>query len=191
MKHICFLLTLITLLNLSVFSQITIIDHSLANSTPISTKAQLTYIYTDSSDDWLIQKSAQFLQQDIELVTSKKAIIIHDLSIAKNNLIIIGSIQKSITIRNLVASKKINIESLINKWEAFQISTIQNLTKDIHSALIITGSDKRGTAYAVFEVSKQIGVSPWYWWADVPSKKKKEIFISNGVYNYNSPSVIN
>jgi hypothetical protein len=189
MKHICFLLTLIILLNLPVFSQITIIDHSLANNTPISTKAQLTYIYTDSSDDWLIQKSAQFLQQDIELVTSKKPIIIHDLSIAKNNLIIIGSIQKSITIRNLVASKKINIEPLINKWEAFQISTIQNLTKDIHSALIITGSDKRGTAYAVFEVSKQIGVSPWYWWADVPSKKKKEIFISNGVYNYNSPSV--
>ena len=40
--------------------------------------------------------------------------------------------------------------------------------------LVIAGSDRRGTAYGVFEFSKQIGVSPWYWWADVPVKKKAE-----------------
>ena len=69
------------------------------------------------------------------------------------------------------------------------MQTISNPTKGIKKALLITGADKRGTAFAVFELSKQMGVSPWYWWADVPVKKKKEIYFKNGLYNYGSPSV--
>lgn len=40
-----------------------------------------------------------------------------------------------------------------------------------------------------FELSKQLGVSPWYWWADVPAKKKSEVFVKEGIYKYDSPSV--
>ena len=69
------------------------------------------------------------------------------------------------------------------------METISNPTEGIQKALIITGSDKRGTAYAVFELSRQMGVSPWYWWADVPVKKKKEIYLKNGIYKFGSPSV--
>jgi hypothetical protein len=70
-----------------------------------------------------------------------------------------------------------------------QLQTISNPTKNIRNALVIAGSDKRGTAYAVLELSKQMGQSPWYWWADVPAKKKKEIYLKNGLYTYGSPSV--
>ncbi len=69
------------------------------------------------------------------------------------------------------------------------MQTIDNPAKGIKQALVIAGSDKRGTAYGVFELSKQMGVSPWYWWADVPVKRKKEIYIKNGLYTSDSPKV--
>ena len=56
-------------------------------------------------------------------------------------------------------------------------------------ALVIVGSDRRGAAYGVFSLSKEIGVSPWYWWADVPAKKSDELFISKARYVSNAPSV--
>lgn len=178
-----------SLLPVIAFTQISISSSRSDKYTPISTLSQATYIYTDSTDDWLVQKSASLLQEDITSVTSNKPIIIHDLKYAKNNLIIIGSIKNSITIQNLDASKKIKIDSIKNKWEAFQISTINSGLKNIQSTLVISGSDKRGTAFGVFELSKKIGVSPWYWWADVAVQKKKEIYIHQGTFTYHSPTV--
>jgi len=59
----------------------------------------------------------------------------------------------------------------------FTIQVVNNPLKGINSALVIAGSDRRGTDTGVFELSQQAGVSPWYWWADVPAKKeKKNIF---------------
>ncbi|GAB3026599.1 hypothetical protein GCM10027051_34250 [Niabella terrae] len=59
----------------------------------------------------------------------------------------------------------------------------------VKRALVIAGSDKRGVAFGALELSKQIGVSPWYWWADVPVKKQSSIYINKGSYHYPSPSV--
>jgi hypothetical protein len=188
MKKTSFLLFFVLLLKTS-FSQVVVLEHPSSNSIPISTLSATTYIYTDSTDDWLIQRSAVLLQQDLTSVTSKMPIIIHDLRLAKNNLIIIGTINHSKIVKQLIASKKINADSIKNKWEAFQIATVIAPAKNISSALVILGSDKRGTAYGVFEFSKQIGVSPWYWWADVPAKKKTEIYIQKTATQFSSPSV--
>ena len=66
------------------------------------------------------------------------------------------------------------------------------IEKPLHGidyALVIAGSDKRGTIYGIYEVSRQIGVSPWYWWADVPVKKKDSIYVKPGVYSCGEPAV--
>lgn len=170
-------------------SQLKITDKATSDGITLVSASEETFIYTDSTDVWLIQKAAQLLQQDIEMVTNKKTFIIHTLSAVKGNLIIIGSIPSSVTIQHLSRIHKINITALKDKWEAFCIATVDSINPAIRNAVVITGSDKRGTAYGVFELSKQIGVSPWYWWADVPVKKKGEIFIKKGIYNYDSPSV--
>ncbi|MGC8751879.1 glycosyl hydrolase 115 family protein, partial [Hydrotalea sp.] len=147
------------------------------------------YIYTDSTDDWLVQKSAAFLQSDLKAVTHKNIYITHNLSSVKGNVIIIGTIKASATLHKLAAEKKINLNSLQNQWEAFQIKTIQNLLSNKYHAIIIAGSDKRGAAYGVFEISKQAGISPWYWWADVPIIPHQNIYVKNGTYYFPSPSV--
>ncbi|HSZ32091.1 MAG TPA: glycosyl hydrolase 115 family protein, partial [Puia sp.] len=106
-----------------------------------------------------------------------------------HSVIIIGSIDSSGIIKKLSEEKKINTADMQGKWESFCFQTISNPLPGINNALVIVGSDKRGTAYGVFELSRKMGVSPWYWWADVPVKKKKEIYLKSGIYNYSSPSV--
>ena len=156
---------------------------------PIVSDSGPTSIYVDKKDHWLMHKAAELLQKDMQMLTGRKMEIISTLPVSADNIIIMGSLDSSVTIKQLAAEKKIQIQNLTGQWEKFQLQTINHPAKGIKNALIILGSDKRGTAYAVFELSKQMGVSPWYWWADVPVKKKNEIFIKKGRYTYGSPSV--
>ena len=188
MKEISFISFLLISYSFA-FAQIKIADKDTVNATAIVSNGKTTCIYTDAGDDWLIQKSAQLLQQDIEMVTGKKAVLIHSVSEIQGNLMVIGTVYGSALIKDLTASNKLNISNLTGQWESFTIKTIRMVTPAIKNVLVIAGSDKRGTAFGVFEMSRQLGVSPWYWWADVPVKKKNEIFIKNGTYHYNSPSV--
>ncbi|MCB9056164.1 MAG: glycosyl hydrolase 115 family protein [Chitinophagales bacterium] len=121
--------------------------------------------------------AAGLLQKDIEAVTGKKIPLLNSIENVKGNVIIIGTISHSDLLKQLNKKKKIVTDKLTNTWEASYVKSITSPYKNIDHALIITGSDRRGVAYGVFELSKQIGVSPWYWWADVPVIKKSDLFI--------------
>ena len=146
-------------------------------------------IYVDDNDFPLVKIAAELLQNDIEMVTGKKPGVINKIPTQANSIIIIGSTEKSSVVKKLIDSKKINTNYIKGKWEAYQVQSIQNAFPGIKYALVLTGSDRRGTAYSVFELSKQIGVSPWYWWADVPVKKKAEIFIKSNISITDAPRV--
>src|SRR6185437_564968 len=187
MKKSIFLFIIIFLTQ-NLFAQNFISDKNERGDFPIVSKTA-TPIYTDKNDDWLIQKTASLFQNDVEMITGEKQEISNELPVKASDIVIIGSIKGSKLIQQLIQSKKINVDSIKNKWESYQIQIINNPFKGIARALVIAGSDKRGTAYGVFEISKQMGVSPWYYWADVPSKKKKEVFIKNGIFKSGPPSV--
>lgn len=157
-------------------------------------------IYVDTADDWLVQKAAALLQQDIINVTGRRPDIIHllpdilhQLPANNSNLIIIGSLDKSPFIRQLLANKntpyQFTADSLKGKWESFVLQTADHPMKGIAHALIIAGSDRRGTAYGVFELSRQMGVSPWYGWADVPIKKNTEWLVKKGSFLQGPPAI--
>jgi hypothetical protein len=160
-----------------------------AGTFPIVSASADAIIYTDPADFILVQKSAGFLQQDIERVSDKKISHLTILPANSKNVIIIGSIEKSALIRKLIADKKINTQNIKGKWEAYLIQQVANPIKGISNALVIAGSDRRGVAFGVAEISQQIGVSPWYWWADVPASKKKELHISKGAFQTDAPKV--
>ena len=67
--------------------------------------------------------------------------------------------------------------------------TEKYVIKTIGSQLVIAGSDKRGTVYGIYELSKQMGVSPWYYWADVPVEHHATIYIKKGEYTDGEPAV--
>ena len=78
-------------------------------------------------------------------------------------------------IDKLVAKNKLDITALENRWESFLIEVVRNPLPGVNKALVVVGSDRRGTAYGLFTLSEAIGVSPWYWWADVPVSKQREL----------------
>lgn len=175
-------------LSVPVFSQ-NFVAAQKENDAIAIVSSRVASIYVEDNDDWLAGRSASLLQDDIERVTGKKPAIVKEISALSGNTIIIGTIHGCSLIRSLLDKKKIALAAIDGKWEAFQLQTVVQPFKGVPNALVIAGNDKRGTAYGVLELSRQMGVSPWYWWADVPVKKKKEIYIRKGVYRYAPPSV--
>ncbi len=145
-------------------------------------------IYTDLNDHQLVQVAARHLQDDISLITGYKMPLVHQQP-RKGNVIIIGSADNSTVIRKLEQNKRINNTPIRDNWENYRLQTIEKPFKGIQQALVITGSDRRGTAFGVFELSKLLGVSPWYWWADVPVSKKENIYLRKGVLITDAPKV--
>ena len=184
-----FLLCTAIAFTLTSYTQAFVSDKNTGTDFPIVAASQITSIYIDKKDDWLVHKAASLLQHDIEMVTGKKPGIISSLPSSAENIIIIGTINGSSTINQLIKTKKLNVDAIKDKWEAFKLQTISNPIKGIKNVLVIVGNDKRAAAYGAFTLSEQIGVSPWYWWADVPAKKKAEVYVKKGSYTYPSPSV--
>ncbi len=115
---------------------------------------------------------------------------IHTDQVPKSKEIIIaGTIGKSPVIDEMIRKKKLAVNDISGKWEAFSIQIVRKPMKGVKKALVIAGSDKRGTIFGIYEVSRQIGVSPWYWWADVPVSHKDAIYASDIRYVQGSPSV--
>ncbi|HEY4060589.1 MAG TPA: glycosyl hydrolase 115 family protein [Puia sp.] len=158
---------------------------------PLVTKTGgATSIYVDANDHWLVKKAASLLQDDIERITGTRPTLLTTLPVTHTSrLVIIGSLDSSATIQRLAGSHKIPSEKLKGKWEAFAVQTVQKPLPDIDDALVITGSDRRGTAYGIFELSRRMGVSPWYWWADVPVRKQTELLYTGPAITEGPPSV--
>jgi len=143
-----------------------------------------------SSKEWPgVIRAFKDLQSDIGKVTSSIPEIYTDQIPDSKDVIIAGTIGKSRFIDDLIRKKKIEVSGVEGKWETFVIQLVKKPFKGVKKALVIAGSDMRGTIYGIYEVSKQIGVSPWYWWADVPAEKKEAIYVKPVRYTDGSPSV--
>ncbi|KAF4978218.1 hypothetical protein FZEAL_5379 [Fusarium zealandicum] len=106
-----------------------------------------------------------------------------------NTVLIVGTIGHSKVIDQLIDQGLIDVGKVKGEWEAFMTQIVKDPIKDTPQALVIAGSDPRGTIYGIYDVSEQIGVSPWYWWADVPTKKRDNIYVLQEPKVQRSPSV--
>lgn len=104
-------------------------------------------------------------------------------------MIIVGTIGKSDVIDALVVAQKISDLPIHGKWESYIAHVVDNPFPGIDRAFVIAGSDMRGTIYGIYDVSEQIGVSPWWWFADVPIKKAEGVWALGGRKTQCSPSV--
>lgn len=104
-------------------------------------------------------------------------------------VIIAGTIGSSTLIDQLIAEGKIDVSEVEDEWESFTTQVVENPSADTPWALVIAGSDRRGTIYGLYDLSEQMGVSPWYWWADVPVKTKTGVWASAEGKVQGTPSV--
>ena len=155
----------------------------------IVARAAASSIYFDSADYPGVLRAAGDLQGDIALVTGVTPAMTNSKSDLPTHAIIIGTIGKSPIIDALVRGGKINVAAIAGKWESFLTQVVPNPLPGVASALVIAGSDKRGTIFGIYDLSEQIGVSPWYWWADVPVHHKDALFVKPGAYVQGPPAV--
>jgi hypothetical protein len=147
-------------------------------------------IYVSTDDHVGVIIAARNLQSDVERVTGVKPIMkSNGETITESNVVIVGTLHHSMVIAELIKNKKIDTTELNNQWESSAIQVVENPFPNVKRALVIIGSDKRGTIYGIYDVSKKIGVSPWYWWADVPPAKQTKLFIKKGRHLLPGPKV--
>jgi hypothetical protein len=146
-------------------------------------------ILLDSKDNKTVLLAAGLFSDDVNRVFGQKPAIKFNAGSVAGRCIIVGSIEESRTIRDLVRRKVIDVSEVKGKWESCLIQVVENPVKGVEKALVIAGSDRRGTAYGLMELSKQIGVSPWYYFADVSPVKRKDIILKHGRLIQNTPSV--
>ena len=135
-------------------------------------------IYMDANDCRGVSYAANALVKDIRNVSGSQATITSN----RKATILVGTIGHSAAIDQLVKQKRINGNLLRGKREKFIITVVDN-------QLVIAGSDRRGTIYGIYELSQQMGVSPWYDWADVPVEHHDSIFVNRGTYTDGEPAV--
>ncbi|HTN37911.1 MAG TPA: glycosyl hydrolase 115 family protein [Arachidicoccus sp.] len=135
-------------------------------------------ILSDEKDPVSVRTAARLFAGDVEKVLGNTpAINTHFSMRSTSNLIIAGTIENNRWIKELADKGKINVDSLKGAWERYGIFLIKNPYPNVKKALVIAGSGRRAVAYGLFKLSQTMGVSPWYWWADVPVVRRKSVFM--------------
>jgi hypothetical protein len=190
MKHPIPCCLLLSLLVASIArAELTVSSTPAPGAVSVVANGRTADIYVDSNDIKLVNIAAGLLADDVERVSGQKPKIAHDPAQLGAQAIIVGSIGHSALIDQLAASGKIDVADVKDQWETFKVAVVNKPLPNVESAIIVAGSDRRGTAYGVFEISKAIGVSPWYWWADIPPQHRDAIVISPATIKEGPPSV--
>ena len=152
-----------------------------SNSFCIAKDGKAVTIVVDELDWKGVIRAANDLSDDVRKVCGTASPVVNSLP-SGDNCIIVGTIGKSALIDKLVKQKKLDVSMVRGQWESFVIDVIDG-------NLVIAGSDKRGTIYGIYTISEHIGVSPWYWWADVPVRHQDEVYWEDGRFVQPSPKV--
>src|SRR5258708_5885826 len=155
----------------------------------LSSSGKSAPLYGSDADYPGVIRGLKNLKTDIGRVTDVEPELKMEKAPVEKEVVIVGTINKSPLIDQLIQNKKIDVTTIKGKWETFIIQVVEKPFPNIDHALVIAGSDKRGTIFGIYELSKLIGVSPWYWWADVPPKKNKNLFVSPTKYISGEPAV--
>lgn len=160
---------------------------------PLVTKKHRASILLAPEDFTVVHLAAHDLAADIHRVTGRTPDVLvkekASLNTLKSPTVLIGTLGKNPLIDQLVADGKIDVSDLRGQWESFVIATVEEPYEGVATALVIVGSDRRGAAFGVYELSQAVGVSPWYWWADVVPEKKSALYVRAGMRRFGPPSV--
>lgn len=154
----------------------------------LASPRQTAAILYDASDAAVVKRAAELFAADVEAVTGRRPQVTSATG-ETGPAVIVGTVGGNALIRRLSEAGKIDTAPLEGAWERYLIQTVANPLPGIRKALVIAGSDRRGAAYGLFTLSELIGVSPWYWWADVPVKKHAALHVDAPPTYSQTPSV--
>ena len=136
-------------------------------------------VYVDADAEKPVARVAGDFAADLGRVSGTDAAIVHSLDGAPGDVVVIGEIGHSRLIDGWIKAGRLDVSAIRGQWEAYAQQVI-DLPGGRH-ALVITGADKRGAIYGTYDISAKMGVSPWYWWADVPTRHKDDLYVTAGL----------
>lgn len=161
------------------------------NVFPLSAKTCAAIMYDAVSEPSVVGTAVGLLASDIEKVTGRVPSVSGNGSVPEScrYAVIAGTLGHSSLIDALVRERKIDVSSISGDWERYAVRLVEAPFKGVRRALVVVGSDRRGTAYGLLSLSRAIGVSPWYWWMDAPVEHRNSIYLSVNAYDAATPSV--
>ncbi|MEV7098261.1 glycosyl hydrolase 115 family protein [Amycolatopsis sp. NPDC051045] len=149
---------------------------------PLVSRGKAATIVVGSGDLPGVRRVVGDLAADVERVTGVRPAVSFDVVPAHGPVVLVGTLGHSPLVDELVAAGKLDVTGIAGKWET-------SLSQVVDGRLVLTGSDQRGVIYGVYEVSRRIGVSPWYWWADVPPRRSAELHLPGERFSLGTPHV--
>ncbi|MDX3117382.1 glycosyl hydrolase 115 family protein [Streptomyces scabiei] len=146
-------------------------------------------VFVDAADDPAVIRAADDLLSDVERVCGVRPRSRHTLPERAVALVMVGTLGASPVIDRLVARGRLDVSRVRGRWEASVTQVVERPTPGVERALVIAGSDRRGTVYGIYDTSERIGVSPWHWWADVPVERRDSVTVPAGPLTRREPSV--
>jgi len=142
-----------------------------------------------TNEETAVIRAAGDLVTDMNRVTGVPPVLGNDPAAAGKAVVIIGTLGHSPLVDGLVAAGKLDVTGISGQWESTVWQVVQSPFPGVDTALVIAGSDRRGTIFGIYGLSELIGVSPWYWWADVPVTPHQFLAIHGGVFQQGPPAV--
>lgn len=132
------------------------------------------------SADEGIEMAAQSAREDLARVSGANAVL--------SSIIVVGTVSDRMFAEGLMHAG-VDLRELEGKREKYLLVCPSPTPDQPIQKLFIAGSDKRGAIYGIYELSRQMGVSPWYWFMDVPVPHHKTMYIRPGIYTEGEPAV--
>ncbi|WP_199432826.1 glycosyl hydrolase 115 family protein [Qaidamihabitans albus] len=156
---------------------------------PLVAKGKAAPLVVSTKDHTGVVRVVDDLQADIEKVTGVRPSVSKNEVPAKRDVVLVGTIGDSPLIDDLVVRGKLDVSGIAGKWETSLQQVVHNPLPGVRRAFVVAGSDQRGTIFGAYDVSKRIGVSPWYWWDDVPAQQHDELYVMPGRHSQGTPAV--
>ena len=163
-------------------------DQPAASDFVLVADGQVPGLLVEDSANHAVTRAAGDLALDIEKVSGGRPQLVSN-SVSGKTLVIIGTLGQSKILDALVTAKKLDVTGIAGTWEAHVTRIVDAPLPGVTRALVIAGSDRRGTIYGIYELSELIGVSPWNWWADVPVTARKTVALRGAEIRQASPAV--
>ena len=170
-------------------TQLALTESPSADDFILASSGTVGEIFIEPDEDPAVRRAAGDLAEDFSRVTGTKSAVENNFSNTGNITILVGTIGKSEIIDRLAAEGKLATNGVSGAWESYVLQLVNNPAPGVARGLVIAGSDRRGTIYGIYQLSELIGVSPWYWWADVPVAQKKLLALHGDIFKQPSPAV--
>ncbi|MGW7132346.1 glycosyl hydrolase 115 family protein [Streptomyces bobili] len=156
---------------------------------PLVVNGVATAVLVAEADDPAVARAAGDLCADVERVSGVRPRLVRDGAELPGLAVVVGTLGASPVVDRLVAEGRLDVSRVAGRWEASVTQVVERPVEGVERALVIAGSDRRGTVYGIYDLSERIGVSPWYWWADVPVERRDTVTVKAATVKRHEPSV--